>query len=68
MNLSEHLVGVLGQGISSMQGLYLHNTNKRGYTSMPRAGFEIVIPVLERLKTVHALDVAAIGTGLWTYI
>jgi hypothetical protein len=31
---------------------------------MPRAGFESTIPVLERLKTVHALDLAAIGAGL----
>jgi len=31
-----------------------HNTEKRGHTSMPRAGFEPKIPVLDR---------AAIGTG-----
>jgi hypothetical protein len=30
---------------------------------MPRAGFEATIPVLERLKTVRALDRAAIGTS-----
>jgi hypothetical protein len=31
---------------------------------MPRAGFEPAIPVSERLKTVRALDSAAIGTIL----
>jgi hypothetical protein len=31
---------------------------------MPRAGFESTIPVFERLKTVRALDRAAVGTGL----
>jgi len=25
-----------------------HNTQKRGHTSMPRAGFEIMIPVFEQ--------------------
>jgi hypothetical protein len=33
-----------------------HNTEKRGHTSMPRAGFEPVIPVFERSKTVLASD------------
>jgi len=40
-----------------------HNTEKRGHTSMPRAGFEPTIPVFERSKTVRALDRAVIGTG-----
>jgi hypothetical protein len=40
-----------------------HNTEKRGHTSVPRAGFEPVIPVFERPKTVRALDRTAIGTG-----
>jgi hypothetical protein len=31
---------------------------------MPRAGFETMIPVLELLKTVRALDGATIGAGL----
>jgi hypothetical protein len=31
---------------------------------MPRAGFELAIPVFERPKTVHVLDRAAIETGL----
>jgi len=40
------------------------NTEKHGYTSMPRAGFEPIIPVLKRSKTVSALDRAVIGTGI----
>jgi hypothetical protein len=36
---------------------------KCGHTSIPRAGFEPVIPMFERPKTVRALDSAAIGTG-----
>jgi len=40
-----------------------HNTEKHGHRSMPRAGFEHTIPVLERLKTVRFLDRAATGTG-----
>jgi hypothetical protein len=31
---------------------------------MPRAGYEPMIPVFERLKTVHALHLAAIETGI----
>jgi hypothetical protein len=30
---------------------------------MPRAGFELTIPVFEQSKSVRALDRAAIGTG-----
>jgi len=60
MNLFGHLVGLLGWGISPTQGLYLHtaqhNTEKRGHTSMPRAGFEPAIPVFERSKTERDLD------------
>jgi len=40
-----------------------HNTEKRGHTSMPRAGFEPMIPVFERLKNVRALDRAVIGAS-----
>jgi len=61
-----HLVGLLGRGISPTQGVYLHgqhNTEKRAHTFMPRTGFELVIPVFERSKTVRALGCAAIGTG-----
>jgi len=41
-----------------------NNTEKRGHTSMPRAGFKLTIPVFESLKTVRALHRAATGTGL----
>jgi hypothetical protein len=43
--------------------------NKRTHTSVPRVGFEPAIPVLERAKTVHALDRAAavIGNALCTF-
>jgi hypothetical protein len=40
-----------------------HNKEKRWHTSMPRAGRESAILVFERLKTVRALDRAAIGAG-----
>jgi hypothetical protein len=67
MNLFRHLVGLLGWGTSSAQGLYLHtgqhNTEKRGHTSMPLARFEPTIPVFERLQTVRSLDCAATGIG-----
>jgi hypothetical protein len=45
-----------------------HNTEKRGHTSMLRAGFEHMIPVFERSKTVRALDRAAIGTGCQLFL
>jgi hypothetical protein len=35
-----------------------HNTEKSGYISMPRAGFEPTIPVFELSKTIRALDSA----------
>jgi hypothetical protein len=37
--------------------------NKRIYTSMPRVEFEPTTSVLERAKTVHALDRAATVMG-----
>jgi hypothetical protein len=37
-------------------------------TSMPRVGFEPMIPVFERVKTVHALDGAATAIGLLSEI
>jgi hypothetical protein len=37
--------------------------NKRTQTSMPRVGFESMIPMLERAKTVHAFDRATTGIG-----
>jgi hypothetical protein len=42
--------------------------NKRIQTSMPRVGFEPMIPVFERAKTVHALDNAATVIGRRNYI
>jgi hypothetical protein len=49
------LVGLLGRGIGPTQGLYLqtgqHNTEKRGHIFMPLVGFELMIPVFERLNT-----------------
>jgi hypothetical protein len=64
MNLFEHLVGLFGLVISK-DCTYTgqHNTEKRGHTSMPRMGFEPMIPVFERSKTVLASDRTAIGTG-----
>jgi hypothetical protein len=38
--------------------------NKRTQTSMPQVGLEPTIPVLERAKTVHALDRAAAVIGI----
>jgi hypothetical protein len=67
-------VGLLGRGISPSQGRYLHRTtqtqNKRTQTSMFRVWFEPTIPVLERAKTVHAVDCTAtvIGTDMYTFI
>jgi hypothetical protein len=37
--------------------------NKRTQTCMPRVGFEHTTPVLKRVKTVHALDVAVTVNG-----
>jgi hypothetical protein len=42
--------------------------NKRTQTSMPRVGFEPMIPAFERVKTCHALDHAATVVGLSLYI
>jgi hypothetical protein len=60
-------VGLLGLGISSLQGRYLHRTaqtqNKRRQTSMPWVGFEPTIPVFQRAKTFHASDRAATVIG-----
>jgi len=42
-----------------------HNTEKRGHTSTPRAGFETTNPVFEGSKAVRALDGAAIGIGVF---
>jgi hypothetical protein len=54
-------------GINPSQGRYLHMTtqtqNKRTQTTRPRVGFEPMIPVLERAKTVHASEGAATLIG-----
>jgi hypothetical protein len=39
--------------------------NKRTQTSITRVGFEATIPLLERMKTVHALDRAATVIGFF---
>jgi hypothetical protein len=41
--------------------------NKRTQTSMPLVGFEPTIPVFERAKIVHALDLAATVIGALLY-
>jgi hypothetical protein len=64
-------VGLLGRGISLLQGRYLHTRqhkqNKSIQTSMPWVGFEPMIPAFERAKTVHALDRAATVIGPTLY-
>jgi hypothetical protein len=63
--------GPLGQGISPSQGRYLntgqHKQNKCIQTSMPQVGFELMIPVFEGAKTVHALDRAATVIARYMY-
>jgi hypothetical protein len=66
-------IGLLGQVISSSQGLYLntgqHKHRINAYTnqtSMPCAGFKPTIPASEREKTVHALERSATMTGLYS--
>jgi hypothetical protein len=60
-------VGLPGRGINPSQGRYLHREtqtqNKSTQTSMPRVKFETMTPVVERAKTVHALDRAATVIG-----
>jgi hypothetical protein len=57
------MVGLLGRGISTSQGRYLHTEqhkqNERTHTSMPPMGFEPTTPVFERAKTFHAIYHAA---------
>jgi hypothetical protein len=71
-SIHRHLVGLLGWGISPIQGLYQntgqHNTETRRHTSMPRAGFEPVISMFQLLLTVHSLDRLAIETGPMIYL
>jgi hypothetical protein len=42
--------------------------NKRTQTSKPQVGFEPTTPVFERVKTVHALDLAVTVIGSYIYI
>jgi hypothetical protein len=42
----------------------IQTQNKRTQTSMPRVGFEPMIPVFHRAKRVHALDRAATVMGI----
>jgi hypothetical protein len=60
-------VGLLGRGISPSQSRYIHRTtqpqNKRTQTSMPRVGFEPMIPVFGTGEDGLYLDCAATVTG-----
>jgi hypothetical protein len=63
-------IGLLGQVISSSEGLYLntgqHKHSLKPYTyqiSMPCLGLEPTIPASERAKTVHASDRSATVAG-----
>jgi hypothetical protein len=60
-------VRLLRLGIRPSQGRYLHTEqhkqNKRTQTPMPRVGFEPVILLFERAKTVHVLYRAATVIG-----
>jgi hypothetical protein len=51
-SIHRHLVGLLGWGISPMQGLYRHteqhNTETHRHASMPREGFEPAISMFKR--------------------
>jgi hypothetical protein len=61
------LVGLLGREISPSQGLSIytrqHNTEKRRYTSMSRAGFQSTFLVFDKTKITYPLDGAATGTS-----
>jgi hypothetical protein len=54
--------GILGRGISSSQGRYLH-TGQHKQTSIPSTRFEPTIRAFEGEKIVHALDCAATVMG-----
>jgi hypothetical protein len=51
--------GLLGGVGSSRREAATYTQNKRTQTSMPRVGFEPMIPVFEWAKKVHALNRAA---------
>jgi hypothetical protein len=54
-------------GDQPSQGRYLHTgqhkQNEGTQTSTPQMGFEPTIPVFERAKTIHAVDLAAVVIG-----
>jgi hypothetical protein len=60
---------LLGWGISSSQGLYLHTgqhkQNKHTETFMPRLGFKPITIAFELAKRVHALDRADSVIGIF---
>jgi hypothetical protein len=64
-------VRLLGSGNNLSQGRYLHWTTqtqkKSGQTSTHRLGFELMIPVFERAKAIHALDSATTVIGAERY-
>jgi hypothetical protein len=66
LDLFTQSVGLLGRGISPSQGRYLTTGQYNNTHTDIHAGFETAIPVFERVKTVHALDRAAIVIG-WFY-
>jgi hypothetical protein len=57
----------LDEGSVRREALPTHRTtqtqNKRTQTSIPRVGFEPIIPVFEGAKTVHVLDRAVTVIG-----
>jgi hypothetical protein len=65
------LAGLLGWAISPSQGRYLHKRTqtqkKRGQTSIPRVGFEPMIPAFERVKAFNGLDREATVIGAVSY-
>jgi hypothetical protein len=63
------LVGLLGWGISSLQGHYLHRARqtqkKHRHASMCVVGFEPTIPVFKQEKLFRGLDHTATVIGLF---
>jgi hypothetical protein len=62
MTLYRQLVGLLGRGISPSHGRHLYR--KRRHIFAPRVGFEPMVPVFERVKTLRALDRTATMIGI----
>jgi hypothetical protein len=55
--------GSVRRKAATYTGQHTHTQNKRRQISMPRVGFEPMIPAFEQVKTVHALDRAATVIG-----